>query len=215
MQESLLPLFPLEAVLLPSNTLALHIFEDRYKQMIGEVVSTRTEFGVVQAGEKGILNLGCTASIEKVVNTYPDGRMDILAVGRRRFEILFLDDTKPYLQAGVSFFDDEPSSEPPTEARAMAVACFERLRVREQEGDQEERSAPPLDDPQLSFKIAEAVPDLSFRQTLLSMRSETERLKHINGFVPEYLANLERSARVRKLAHRNGHGYLAAGKTPE
>ena len=79
MQETLLPLFPLEAVLLPSNILPLHIFEERYKEMIGEAIRNKTEFGVVQAGEKGILNLGCTAIVEKVVTEYPDGRMDILS----------------------------------------------------------------------------------------------------------------------------------------
>ena len=57
--------------------LPLHIFEERYKEMIGEAIRDKTEFGVVQAGEKGILNLGCTATVEKLEKQYPDGRMDI------------------------------------------------------------------------------------------------------------------------------------------
>jgi Lon protease-like protein len=208
MQEPMLPLFPLEAVLLPSNVLPLHIFEDRYKEMIGEAIRGKTEFGVVQAGERGILHVGCTATVEHVVNEYPDGRMDILTVGRRRFEIIFLDETKPFLQAAVSFFDDDDSPRPAVEVRLMAIACFELLRRQEDAG----REIPDKDDPQLSFKVAEHIPDLSFRQTLLAMRSEAERLAHINHFFPEYLANLKRSLHVRRVAPRNGHGYIALGK---
>jgi Lon protease-like protein len=211
MQEPCIPLFPLEAVLLPSNILPLHIFEDRYKQMIGEALAANTEFGVVQANEKGILNLGCTAAIEQVVTTYEDGRMDIVTVGRRRFEILFLDETKPYLQGAVNFFDDEDTTEPSHESKSMALACFELLR-RQQDSD---RETPSQNDPRLSFKIAELVPDLSLRQTLLAMRSEADRLAHINSFLPEYLANLKRSTHVRKVAATNGHGFIAIGKKPE
>src|SRR5439155_16695042 len=83
-----LPLFPLHVVLLPEAELPLHIFEDRYKEMIAEVLRDKIEFGVVLANERGIVNTGCTAVIERVLREYPDGRLDILALGRRRFEIV-------------------------------------------------------------------------------------------------------------------------------
>src|ERR1700740_1133249 len=86
MQQGLLPLFPLQVVLLPGAELPLHIFEDRYKEMIGEVIRDRLEFGVVLASEKGIVNTGCSATVDKVLRQYPDGRMDILSRGRRRVE---------------------------------------------------------------------------------------------------------------------------------
>ena len=88
MQPGLLPLFPLQVVLLPGSELPLHIFEDRYKEMIGEAIRNRQEFGVVLANGKGIVNTGCTAMVDKVLRQYPDGRMDILTHGRRRFEIV-------------------------------------------------------------------------------------------------------------------------------
>jgi hypothetical protein len=78
--------------------------------------------------------------------------------------------------------------------------------------DAGERESPDKNDPQLSFKVAEHIPDLSFRQTLLAMRSEVERLQHINNFLPEYLANLKRSLHVRRVAPRNGHGFIVLGK---
>src|SRR5579871_3829993 len=96
MQSGLLPLFPLQVVLLPGGELPLHIFEDRYKEMIGEVIRDRLEFGVVLANDKGIVNTGCTATVEKILRQYSDGRMDILARGRRRFEIVMLNDERNY-----------------------------------------------------------------------------------------------------------------------
>ena len=73
--------------------------------------------GVVLAGEKGICNSGCTAVVDKVLERYPDGRMDLLTIGRRRFEIVTLDDDKPYLRGEVSFFDDEEFEEIAPETR--------------------------------------------------------------------------------------------------
>ncbi len=83
MQQELLPLFPLQVVLLPQAHIPLHIFEDRYKEMFGEILRNRGEFGVVRAGEKGIVNTGCTATVEKVLKRYTDGRLDLLTIGRR------------------------------------------------------------------------------------------------------------------------------------
>src|SRR4051794_18995638 len=181
MPEPLIPLFPLEVVLLPGTPLPLHIFEDRYKEMIGDAISNKSEFGIVQAGEKGILNIGCTAKVEQVVNRYPDGRLDIIVVGRRRFEIILLDEQMAYLRAAVSFFDDEQPAPAPAELRALALAALHALRLADPDTD---REIPDQRDPQLSFKIAYFVPDLGVRQTLLALRSEADRLRHLTEFLP-------------------------------
>ncbi len=106
MRSDLLPLFPLQVVLLPGAELPLHIFEDRYKEMIREVIRDHTEFGVVLASEKGIVNTGCSATVDQVLRQYPDGRMDILTRGRRRFEIVLLNEERSFLRGSVDFFDD-------------------------------------------------------------------------------------------------------------
>src|SRR5512147_621762 len=98
MQGELLPLFPLQVVVFPRTSLPLHIFEDRYKEMIGEAIRENSEFGIVLAREDGIVNAGCTVVVDKVVKSYPDGRMDVLTSGRRRFEVLSLDEEKEYLR---------------------------------------------------------------------------------------------------------------------
>ena len=82
-----IPLFPLQVVVFPRTRLPLHIFEERYKVMVGEAIREDSEFGIVLAKDEGIVNAGCTVAVEKVLQMYPDGRMDILTRGRRRFEI--------------------------------------------------------------------------------------------------------------------------------
>ena len=82
MQELLLPLFPLEVVLFPRADLALHIFEDRYKELIADCLEHQWEFGVVLLQENSLANIGCTAAISEVARKYDDGRMDIVVRGR-------------------------------------------------------------------------------------------------------------------------------------
>src|SRR5258707_5935825 len=75
--SSLLPLFPLDLVLLPGTPLPLHIFEPRYREMTAECRAQKKPFGVVRAKEEGIAEIGCTADIVSVTKEYPDGRSDI------------------------------------------------------------------------------------------------------------------------------------------
>ena len=199
----LLPLFPLQVVLLPGGQLPLHIFEDRYKEMIGEAIREREEFGVVLASEKGIVNAGCTATVDRVLQQYPDGRMDIVTLGRRRFEILLLNDERSFLRGAVEFFDDEADGPPPGDLIERAVAGYNRLQAL---GSNEPLEAAALSDPQLSFRLAQAVPDLAFRQTLLATRSEAERIRQMADFFPSYLLRQERVQHVKDVAPRNGHG---------
>jgi len=202
MQQGLLPLFPLQVVLLPGGELPLHIFEDRYKEMIGEIIRDRQEFGVVLASEKGIVNTGCTATVDKVLRRYPDGRMDIMVRGRRRFEILLLNDERAYLRGSVDFFDDEQPTQPAADVRERAIEGFNEL--------QSLSSSQPLDndqatDPQLSFRLAQPVPDLGFRQSLLATRSEADRMRQLAEFFPTYVSRQRRILHVKEVAPRNGH----------
>ena len=112
---ALLPLFPLEVVLLPGTPLPLHIFEPRYKEMIGECLANDAPFGVVRALEEGIAEVGCTAEIITVTKEYPDGRLDLIAEGRKRFEVLELNQDRSFLQAEVLLMPDEPEARPRTQ----------------------------------------------------------------------------------------------------
>ena len=203
MQEGLLPLFPLQVVLFPGGELPLHIFEERYKEMIGEILRERQEFGVVLASEKGVVNTGCTATVDKVLRRYPDGRMDILTRGRRRFEVLLLNSERVFLRGAVEFFDDENAEPPTPEILRLAVDGYNEMQDLLSEAHlSSEDSARP----QLSFHLAQPVPDLALRQLLLSTRSEAERMRHLAGFFPGYLQKQRRVQRIKDLAPRNGHG---------
>ncbi|MGD1097314.1 MAG: LON peptidase substrate-binding domain-containing protein [Bryobacteraceae bacterium] len=208
MQPGLLPLFPLQVVLLPESELPLHIFEDRYKEMIAEVMRDRIEFGVVLASDQGIANTGCTATVEKVLRQYPDGRMDIVTRGRRRFEIVRLDDERPFLRGAVEFFDDDESEPAPSDVQARAIEGYNEFQALS-----ENQPLQVLEgkNPRLSFLLAQPVPDLTFRQVLLGTRSEAGRLKQIADFFPSYVIRQKRIQRVKAVAPRNGHGGGVAG----
>ena len=208
MQDELLPLFPLQVVLFPRTTLPLHIFEDRYKQMVAEVQHGRSEFGVVLAGDKGIVNTGCTATIEKVIKKYPDGRLDLITVGRRRFEIIMLNDERPYLRGAVEFFDDEESEPIPPEVRKRVLDAYNDICQIE---SSEILHEPEMSDPQLSFQLAQVVPDLDFRQILLATRSEADRMRRLAEFFPTYGSRRRQTQHARAVAPKNGHAKWPSG----
>jgi ATP-dependent Lon protease len=209
MATRLLPLFPLSVVLLPATPLPLHVFEDRYKEMMGEVISHSTEFGVVLAKDDGIVNIGCTATVDRVLQRYPDGRLDLLAVGQRRFRILSVDQDKSYLRAEVEYFNDEEVSEVPADLRQQAIASYEKLRAVESPNVIIE---PSLDAPQLSFQLAQFVGDLEKRQTVLSIRSEVERLQFLVAVLPGYTEQRQLVAKAKRVAPLNGHAKHAGGQ---
>jgi Lon protease-like protein len=209
MPGRLIPLFPLRVVVFPRTPLPLHIFEERYKEMVGNALRDHSEFGVVLATDEGIGNAGCTVTVEKLLQLYPDGRMDILARGVRRFEVISLNQEKDYLQAEVSFFDDEDApATPPEELRAQAVLHYRDLLKL---GGTEERAEADLADAQLSFQLAQSIPDLNFLSALLRHRSETERLQQLNQYLSEYIPRQRAIQRVRTLAPTNGSGRKPAG----
>jgi Lon protease-like protein len=198
-----LPLFPLQVVLLPGGELPLHIFEERYKEMIADVIRGGAEFGVVLASEQGIVNTGCTATIDRVIREYPDGRLDILTVGRRRFEITRLNDDRSYLRAEVEFFDDEEHDDAAEDARRRAIEGYNELRKLSSEAP---LAPSDVHRPQLSFRLAQVVQDLNFRQAMLTARSEADRIKQLAEFLPRFLIRQRRVEHVKQVAPRNGHG---------
>ena len=105
--EVVIPLFPLGVVLLPEMPLPLHIFEERYKLMIGECLEDDREFGIVYFDGTQVKNVGCTARILKVMRRYDDGKIDIMTIGEKRFYIREIHETKAYLEATIVYFDDD------------------------------------------------------------------------------------------------------------
>ncbi len=199
--SSLLPLFPLDVVLLPGTALPLHIFEPRYKEMISECLAQQKPFGVVRAKEEeGVAEIGCTAEIITVTKKYPDGRMDIVTEGRERFEVMQVNQERSFLQAEVLYLQDEPGK-PAAEEIARAVQL--RGEIMALAGTQPEA---PHDTSQVSFRLVGSMPlDLDFKQTILGLKSESERMQAIISYFQAILPGLRHAVQARQKAGGNGH----------
>ncbi len=198
---ALLPLFPLDVVLLPGFPLPLHIFEPRYKEMIGECLANQAPFGVIRALDEGIAEVGCTAEIVSVTKEYPDGRMDLVAEGRKRFEVLELNRDRAFLQAEILLIPDEHGGAA-VEDKARAIQLH--LEILFLAGAVQDISA--ADPGALSFYLAGSLPlDLDFKQKLLAMRSESARIQAVAAYLETILPNLRRASRAREKAGGNGH----------
>lgn len=196
----LLPLFPLEIVVFPGAPLPLHIFEPRYKEMVGECLAQDRPFGMVQAKENALSAIGCSARIVTVIKKYEDGRLDIAAEGTQRFEIIKVNQERSFLQAEVAFFDDEPSIVSKTAADTVIQLHEQLFAVMGQTVEVERDAA------YLSFRLAQDLPvDLDFKQTLLEMKSESERIEILTEYYQATIPKIENSLRVRQRASGNGH----------
>ena len=198
-----IPLFPLDVVLFPGAALPLHIFEPRYKEMVGESLRNERVFGVVRARRDGLAVIGCTASILTVLHRYPDGRLDILCRGERRFEVESLDDGRSYLQAEVDFLEDNGPESTRIEREQCAALHMEMMQL----SGSEAHEFPHLDlDRPVAFLLAASIPsDLEFKQELLNTRSDASRITHLTAFYNAILPKLRRGAMVGHAARDNGH----------
>ena len=188
--SEMLPLFPLGAVLYPGMLLPLHIFEERYRQLVRDLLGgpEPRRFGVIairkgrETGIDGVHSLyevGCTATLRRV-DRHDDGRFDIVTVGSQRFRLRGLDETRPYLQGEVEMLADEPvdpaSARPAV--RVTQAAFREYLDALTEWGGAVVRLEELPDEPTLlSFIIAAAmVIDLPERQALLAESDTLRRL---------------------------------------
>ena len=196
------PLFPLDIVLFPETPLPLHVFEERYKEMIDECLAERTGFGVVRAQQDGLAVIGCMAQIVSVLQKYDDGRLDILCEGRERFEIEMLDNSRDFLQAEVDFFGDDGA----VSTRQSREECLAlHMEVLDLAGIDHQPSHLDLNAP-IAFQLAWALPsDLGFKQQLLSIRSDAERTRRLCEFYNTMLPKLRIGAHTSRVAHSNGH----------
>ena len=189
----MLPIFPLDLVLFPGVPLPLHIFEPRYKEMIAECLELKKPFGIVRASSEGVAGFGCTAEILQVTKKYDDGRMDILARGVDRFEVVEVNEDRSFLQAEITLIQDEPGH-PPRQMVEQAVrlhAEIAKLAGAEVSGPEEGAS-------NLSFLLAGSLPlDLDFKQKLLVTSSEAKRLEAVVGYLEAILPGLRRAAKAR------------------
>ena len=194
--SSLLPIFPLDLVLLPGVPLPLHIFEPRYKEMIAECLEQKKPFGIVRASEEGVADIGCTAEIVSVTKKYDDGRMDILTRGVERFEVLEVNEERAFLPAEISVLEDDDDEPARPAAPMVEQAVRLHAEIAKIGGRRTLRTRRGAHN--LSFLLAGSLPlDLDFKQNLLATLSETKRLEAVVGYLEAVLPGLRRAAKAR------------------
>ncbi len=196
-------LFPLELVLLPSERVPLHIFEDRYKELISECLAGASEFGLILETEDGLRDIGTRTGVLEVIHTFDDGRMNVLVEGHDRFRLVYETEGRPFRTAHVEPVEDEDAGEPaPEEEAEAALSVFRRLV---QVAEAEEVEEPAGEDVALSFQLAARVDfGHELKQELLELRSERERLVRLAELLERAVAGLKREREVRERASGNG-----------
>jgi Lon protease-like protein len=194
------PLFPLGMVALPHEVVPLHIFEDRFKAMIGEVLEDGREFGLVWAADDGLKANGCAMEITEVLERHEDGRIDILTRGTRPFRIVSEHFDHVYPSGAVEFLDDKDES-PDAKTVDAAHAAYGDLV---EEATDKVLEAEVLD-PLTAYEMAATVdfgPDA--KQGLLDLRSENARLRLLTRLFRAAVKRLDFIERAQARAKSNG-----------
>ena len=212
-----LPIFPLSIVLFPGVPLPLHIFEQRYRQMLNDIRVSNNLFGIsyfdVSTSQQEIPpagHIGCVAEVSET-QTLPDGRSNILTVGVIRYQIEeYVERGDPYLVARVSFFEDaEDDNELLRNSSREVAETFTRIARAVRTINDERASLPDISDTepqQLSFLVAAAMEvDTELKQELLEMRSTSERLRRLRDMLARAVSSYEERARIHEMAKGNGH----------
>jgi Lon protease-like protein len=195
-----LGLFPLGIVLLPSEQIPLHIFEDRYQELIGECLDEDEEFGLIYADEDGPREIGTRAAVTEVLERFDDGRLNIVVEGGERFRLLELTEGRSFQTGLVEPIEDEVDPADPKDTET-ALELYHRL-VELTGAEVEE---PRLDAEQLSFELAgrfELAPEL--KQRLLQLTSERERMSLLAELLAGAATAVEREREIAERAHGNG-----------
>jgi Lon protease-like protein len=204
--DRLLGLFPLGIVLLPGEVVPLHIFEERYKKLIGERLE-EGEFGIVLAEEDTVRECGTTARVAQLIEELDDGRMNVLVQGERRFRIVEVHDPDDheadYLTAEVDFYRDS-QPEAAVLVREGVLEVFEKmLALMDVDSPKEPAGEGPL-----SFPVAAAVDfGAPLKQELLESLSEEQRLETLLTVMTSLLPRLELRKEREEAIRGNGKGH--------
>jgi Lon protease-like protein len=194
------PLFPLGLVALPHEVVPLHIFEERYKAMIGECLEDGREFGIVWAADDGLRSNGCAMQVTEVLERHADGRLDVLTRGTRPFRIVEEQFDHVYPAGEIEFLDDKEESPDPPTADA-AHAAYGDLVTEATDAVLEPDELAPLS----AYEMAATVDfGLDAKQGLLDLRSENARLRLLTRLFRAAIRRLDFIERAQARARSNG-----------
>jgi Lon protease-like protein len=193
-------LFPLGIVLLPTEVVPLHIFEERYKELIGECVELERDFGLVYADEDGVRETGTRARVADVLEQFDDGRLNVLVEGGERFHVERLTRGRSFMTAEVEPVEDD-WGEPDEEAAERATEAFRALAAVAGS----EAEVPDAQSERLSFTVAARVEiAVEAKQELLELRSENARLERLRELLDATREGILAARRLAEHAKTNG-----------
>jgi Lon protease-like protein len=196
-----LGLFPLPLVLLPGERIPLHIFEERYKELIGECVAGASRFGIVLEDEDGLRAVGTSAGVDEVLEVLDDGRMNVVVSGGDRFRIAIETSGRPFRTAEVAVLGDV-GEQPSARTIVRALALYRKLaQLTESEVDE------PAGEPEaLAWQLGARVDfGAEEKQRLLEEPSPAARLDHVVALLERAVHGLELALEARTRASGNGH----------
>jgi len=199
-----LGLFPLPLVLLPTERVPLHIFEPRYRELIGECLDSGEEFGMIYADEDGLRDVGTRTRVTEVLTRMADGRMDILVEGGDRFRLVELTTGRSFQTGDVVPVEDE-ADPAGTGSIDRALGLFDSLR----ELTGSDVDVPDADTTQLSFVLAGRV-ELPSDDKLLLLRdlSERSRMDRVCALLDEAMSTARRMREAAERAATNGRVHV-------
>ncbi|MDO6810312.1 LON peptidase substrate-binding domain-containing protein [Zobellia galactanivorans] len=196
-----LPLFPLQSIFFPGETVPLHIFEDRYKQLISDCRKEALTFGIPVYINNG-MTYGTEVQLVEIVNSYDNGEMDVTCVGRQVFRILSFENQMPgklYAGGTVEFLDSVNDAD-----KALKKTVLDQIyRLYDLMGV----SYAPLPLEKFNSYVLVHKMGLSFEQEyeLLQMPRESDRMLFMQSHLESTIAMLNEVNRTKKTIEMNGN----------
>jgi ATP-dependent Lon protease len=195
-----LPIFELPLALVPDERVPLHIFEPRYRAMIGACLEDETPFGIVLADDLGPREVGCSARVTDVAERFDDGRMNVVCRGESRFRVVERFEADEWPAGVVEMLAPAPAAPAGPELDAARAAFADLLEAVGAEAARAEAASG-------AYPIAAQIElPPQEKQELLEQEDERERLVAIEGFLRRLLSGITRAREIAERAKSNGHG---------
>ncbi len=193
-------LFPLQMVLLPHERVPLHIFEERYKELVGECIDDACPFGMIMVEEPRMREIGTIAEIDSLQERFPDGRMNVVVRGLRRFRLIERTSGRSFHTAKIVRLSDRPDMPDIAQVESLLEALAHLARAADADTPTTDPSGPDL-----AFRLAATVElDNHARQELLELDSELERTQRLTVILRELVRRMQRETETQGRAQTNG-----------
>jgi len=193
-------LFPLNLVLVPGEQAPLHIFEPRYRELIGECLDFGNDFGLLLEDDEGMREVGTRCKVIEVIDRFPDGRLNVVVEATERFQLLEVTDGHTYRTAEVETLPDESDTPLEDEVEEVLAAYARVVAAAEAELDDLD-----LDADSVAYQIAARIDfGTEVKQGLLELRSERERVIKLAPMLNQAAEAVEREREIRTRAGGNG-----------